>query len=93
MKTEVYSWRVSPEIKTSLEREARRRKLSLSAVLDMAAQEWLMKSGSEDDDDERQRRLQKAASECFGVLASGDTRRSENAREAVRQRLRRQYGR
>jgi hypothetical protein len=93
MKTEVYSWRVSTEIKTSLERAARRRKVSLSAVLDMAAQEWLMKSGSEDDDDERQRRLQKAASECFGVFASGDSRRSETAGEAVRQRLRRHYGR
>jgi len=79
--------------KTSLEREARRRKISLSAVLDMAVQEWLMKSDAKDDDDERQRRLQKAASECFGVIASGDRRRSENARKAVQQRMRRQYGR
>ena len=93
MKTEVYSWRVSSEMKTNLEREARRRKISLSAVLDMAAQQWLMKSGSEDDENKRQRRLQKAASECFGVFASGDSRRSETAREAVRQRLRRRYGR
>jgi len=52
-----------------------------------------MKSDAKDDDDERQRRLQKAASECFGVIASGDRRRSENARKAVQQRMRRQYGR
>ncbi len=89
MKNEICSWRVSLKIKRSLEREARRRKISLSAVLDMAVQEWLMKSRSEDDDDERQRRLQKAASECFGVFASGDSRRSENTRKA----LRRHYGR
>jgi len=93
MKTEVYSWRVSTDIKTSLERAARRRKVSLSAVLDMAAQEWLKNSDSEGDDDERQRRLQKAASEYFGSFASGDTRRSETASETVRQRLRRRYGR
>ena len=43
MKTEVYSWRVSADLKTGLEREARRRKISLSAALDLAAQEWLNK--------------------------------------------------
>jgi hypothetical protein len=93
MKTEVYSWRVSTDVKTSLERAARRRKVSLSAVLDMAAQEWLRNSDTEDDDDERQRRLQKAASECFGSFAGGDARRSETAGDTVRQRLRRRYGR
>lgn len=93
MKTEVYSWRVSTEIKTGLERAARSRKVSLSAVLDMAAREWLMKSGSEGDDDEMQRKLHQAASESFGVLASGDPKRSETARDAVRKRLRQRYGR
>jgi hypothetical protein len=92
MKTEVYSWRVSADLKTGLEREARRRKISLSAVLDQAAQEWLMKSGAGNDDDE-QKRLQQAASECFGVLASGDTRRSETVSQAVRRRLQRRYER
>ncbi|HWD98530.1 MAG TPA: hypothetical protein VG345_05825 [Bryobacteraceae bacterium] len=37
MKTEVYSWRVSSDIKTALDREARRRKISVSAALDLAA--------------------------------------------------------
>jgi hypothetical protein len=93
MKTEVYSWRVSTDIKTSLERAARRRKISLSRVLDMAAQEWLKSSGSEGGDDETQRRLHDAAAKCFGSTASGDTRRSETASSTVRQRLRRHYGR
>ena len=43
MKTEVYSWRVATDIKTGLEREARRRRISLAAVLDLAAEEWLKK--------------------------------------------------
>ena len=93
MKTEVYSWRVSTDTKTSLERAARRRKISLSRVLDMAAQEWLKNSGSEGCDDEMQRRLHEAAAECFGSIASGDNRRSETASGTVRQRLRRHYGR
>lgn len=92
MKTEVYSWRVSTDLKTGLELEARRRKISLSAVLDLAAQEWLMKSGA-GDGDEQQRRLHQAASVCFGTLARGDARRSESVRQAVRQRLRRRHGR
>jgi hypothetical protein len=93
MKTEVYSWRVSAEVKTDLERAALSRKVSLSAVLDMAAREWLMKSGSESDDEETQRRLHRAAAPCFGVWDGGDSKRAETAREAVKQRLRQRYAR
>ena len=93
MKTEVYSWRVSSDIKTSLEREARRRKISMSAALDLAAREWLQNSGIANEGDEEQRRLQKAASRWLGTLASGNAERSETASQAVRDRLRRHYGR
>jgi hypothetical protein len=89
MKSEVYSWRVSTDLKTGLEREARRRRISVSAVLDLAARDWLNKGQG----DEQQPRLHKAASKCFGSLASGNAHRSENARQAVRQRLRRHYDR
>jgi hypothetical protein len=93
MKTEVYSWRVSTDVKTGLEREARRRGVSLAAVLDMAAEEWLKKGAHGNDDDEEQRRLQQAALKCFGSIAGGDPLRAENAGRAVRERLRRRYGR
>lgn len=61
VKTEVYSWRVWTDLKTGLEREARRRKISLSAVLDLAAEEWLKKSSPDSDDDMEQRRLHQVA--------------------------------
>jgi len=93
MKSEVYSWRVSTDLKTGLEREARRRKVSLSAVLDLAARDWLNKGGAETESDEEQLRLRKAASKAIGVLASGNVHLSENARQDVRQRLRRQHDR
>jgi len=93
MKTEVYSWRVSTDIKTGLEREARRRKMSLSAVLDLAAEEWLKKSASGDNDEEEQHRLQQAALKSFGAIAGGNPLRSENAARTVRERLRQRYGR
>ncbi len=88
MKTEVYSWRVSTEVKTELEREARRRKTSLSGILDLAAREWLNKSGAENESAEDQMRLQAAAFKCFGAFAGGDADRSANARQEVRRRLR-----
>lgn len=93
MRTEVYSWRVSADLKSSLEREARRRKISLSAALDLAAQEWLKTRQPGEDESERQRRLQEAATQCFGAFCGGSPRRAETAREAVRERLRRKHAR
>jgi hypothetical protein len=93
MKTEVYSWRVSAELKAGLEREARRRKTSLSSILDLAAQEWLNKSAADTDGDEAQHRLHQAAAKCLGAFAGGDAHRSENARRSIQQRLRRRYER
>ena len=93
MKTEVYSWRVSRDLKTDLEHEARRRKTSLSAVLDLAAREWLKKSSAGSEGDEAQRRMHQAASKCLGAFASGVAHRSESARHTLRQRLRQRHGR
>ncbi len=93
MKTEVYSWRVSTELKTGLEREARRRKIPLAKALDLAAEEWLKKGGADKNDDREQKRLHESAAKFFGVLTGGDPHRSENVRQIVRERLRRRYGR
>ncbi len=93
MKTEVYSWRVSADLKIGLEREAQRRKMSLSAVLDLAARDWLKKGEAEVGDDEAQLRLHKDALKCLGAFASGDEHRSEKARQTLRNRLRKNYDR
>ena len=93
MKTEVYSWRVSTDLKTGLEREARRRKTSLSAVLEAAAQEWLEKNGADTDDEREQKRLHEAASKAIGLIEGKDPRRAENAREIVRQLIRQRHAR
>jgi hypothetical protein len=92
MKTEVYSWRVSSDLKMSLEREARRREISISAALDLAAREWLQKGNAPGSDEEEQRRLHGSALKCLGVLAGSDVHRSETVSETVRQRVRRRYG-
>jgi hypothetical protein len=84
MKTEVYRWRVSTDLKTRLEREACRRNMFLADVLDLAAREWLAKG--------EQIRLQNAVFTCFGAFEGGDPHRSENVRQGVSERLRKRYG-
>ena len=91
-KSEVYSWRVSTDLKAGLEREARRRKMSLSAVLDVAAREWLIKSAADINSADQQLQLHNAVSKYLGILASGNAQRSENTRATVRQRLGRARG-
>jgi hypothetical protein len=93
MATEVYSWRVSSELKQDLEREARRRKASVSSILDAAARAWLTKSRADLDDDEEQKRLHAAVAPCIGSISGRDPYRSESVSEVVRQRLKRRYGR
>ncbi len=93
MKTEVYSWRVSADLKAELEHEARKRKGSLAAILDLAARDWLSKSGADVPDQEEQLRLQESARQCFGAFAGTETSRSQNVPQSVRQRLRRRHGR
>jgi hypothetical protein len=93
MATEVYSWRVSRELKQDLEREARRRKASVSSILDAAAREWLKKSRANISDDEEQKRLHAAVAPCIGSISGGDPYRSERVSEIVRERLKRRYGR
>ncbi len=88
MKTEVYSWRLAGELKSDLEREARLRKVPVSAVLETAVRDWLKKGDPDVSEDEAQRRLHDAASACIGAVAGGNPRRAETARDAVRKRLR-----
>ena len=93
MKTEVYSWRLSGELSSDLEREARLRKVSVSSVLETAVRDWLRKSNADVPDDQAQRKLHTAVASCLGVLAGLNSRRAETAREVVRKRLRRRYAR
>ena len=93
MKTEVYSWRLTEEPKSDLEREAHHRKVSVSSVLETAVRDWLKKSDTDAPDDQAQRKLHTAAARCLGVLTGLNSRRAETAREAVRRRLKRRYAR
>ena len=93
MKTEVYSWRVSREKKSRLERAARTRKVHVATVLDIAVDEWLAKNGDVVTDDEEQKRLHAAAKQYIGVISGKNPRRAETSSAEIRRSLRRKHGR
>ena len=93
MRTEVYSWRLSGELKSDLEREARLRKVPISSVLETAVREWLKKGEAAASEDEAQLRLHSAAAGENSEAARGNSHRAETARDTLRARLRRRRGR
>jgi hypothetical protein len=94
MKTEVYSWRISPELKTDLEAEARRENLSVSALLERLSREWLEARRSQSGTDEAiQARLHGAAEKLYGAIGGGGAARSESVHALVRERLKRRHER
>jgi len=88
MKTAVYSWRLTDDLKSHLEHHARLRRVPVSAVLETAVRDWLVKAESETGPDDAQRRIRAKAARCIGVLSGGDPHRAENARAILRERLR-----
>jgi len=91
-KTEVYSWRLSPERKAALEAKARAADKTVAQVLDSLAEDWLAARSTEEDEAE-QRRLHATAAKFVGAISGGDPYRSENVSTLVRHALRRKYGR
>jgi hypothetical protein len=88
-KTEVYSWRLSPETKSALEDAARREQATVASLLERIVQEWLgnwRRDGGADD--EAQARLHRAVARTVGTITGKDPRRAERTGELVRQRLR-----
>ena len=87
-KTEVYSWRLSPDMKAALEEAAREEKENVSKLLERIVKKWLRepRSGGGDDGAD-QRRLHQAARCAIGQIRGGKPSRSENIRLDVRARL------
>jgi hypothetical protein len=92
-KSEVYSWRLSTELKTALERRARLEGRSVSGLLDRVVQDWLRNGKSDADDEAEQARLHREAAKYIGTISGGNPRRAETARETIRERLRQAHER
>ena len=87
-KSEVYSWRLDPDLKSQLEQRAREEGIGLAALLERIARDWLRAKAAASSDDEReQARIKAAAMRAIGILRSGDPELAERARERLQERL------
>jgi hypothetical protein len=87
-KSQVYSWRMTPETKEALEEEARRAGASLARLLDRIAREWLESRRRRASSDEaEQSRRHAAAARAFGRIASGGPYDAARVRKVMRERL------
>ena len=87
-KTEVYTWRVSPTTKASLEEAARNTNRSVARLLDEIVAERLDATGRTGEADmDNQRRLHVRAARFAGRFSGTDPVRGETAKARVRARL------
>ena len=94
MRSEVYSWRLSRELKEDLEEAARREGISLARLLERIARDWLKAQATAAEDDEaEQERIRARAMRFVGSIQGGDPDRAAKARERVREVLARKHGR
>jgi predicted DNA-binding ribbon-helix-helix protein len=93
MKGEVYSWRLSRDLKDDLEQAARKEGVSLSRLLERIARDWLQHRSAAADDQAEQERIRARAMRFVGSIQGGDPDRAAKARERVREVLARKYGR
>jgi nucleotidyltransferase/DNA polymerase involved in DNA repair len=87
-KTEVYSWRLDPDLKQRLGAAARDEKTSIGGLLNRIVEEWLDRCYPGQDDEALQRQLHEEAKKWIGSISLGEgpyTR--ERIRERVRARL------
>lgn len=94
VKTEVYSWRLTPRLKIALEDAARQHGKSVAGLLEEIAEAWLAEQRRLNADDEReQERRRKAAMKWVGSIDSGDGHLAENASRIISEGLAAKYGR
>ncbi len=91
MKTAVYSWRLSVELKTHLERQAREEGRSLSDLLEELASDGLRARRSRFDDEAEQAAIRLRAAAAIGSVRGGDPTRASRARELVREIVKRKH--
>jgi hypothetical protein len=92
MKTEVYSWRLSPHLKDELQEAARAERKSVADLLEEIVVDWLQHTrGQAGTDEERQQRVREAVMKCAGTIEGGPDL-AENARSEVRARIARRHG-
>jgi hypothetical protein len=92
-KTEIFTWRLTSDLKNTLERRARQEGRSVAGLLDRVVQDWLRNGKSDADDEAEQARLHREAAKYIGTISGNIPSHGEAARQAIRERLRKQHAR
>ena len=94
MKSEVYSWRLSPVMKSALEEAARQERATVSMLLERIVADWLAAHrGERNQEEAEQQRLHAAAAQTFGTIQGKNPSRSAQVRRTVRARLAKRHAR
>ncbi len=91
-KSEVYSWRLSPETKAALEDRARSEGTSMAKLVDRIVDNWLEQQTADEEAVEQQR-LHAAAAKTIGTIRGGDPYLAEQAGARVKEIIRKRHGR
>lgn len=91
VKNEVYSWRVSSDLKSAIEEAARRAGVTSAQLLELAVRHWLEKNGRRDDGE--QAALHARVRATLGTVRGGRPGRAERAGELVKDKLKRRHAR
>ena len=92
-KSEVFSWRLTPELKGELEAAARAEKTTVAAVLERVVRDWLAtRQPSAEEDAEQQRRLRARVMKAVGTISLDiGSATNERVREVMGEHLMRKY--
>ena len=92
MKSEVYSWRLSPALKHALEETARQEHATIATLLDRIITDWLAAHRQERGQEEaEQQRLHARVIPTLGTIRGFNPIRSEQVRSLVRARVTKRY--
>lgn len=86
-KTEVYSWRLSVEIKSALEETARQKQSSVAELLDQIVRDWLARQQALEANEATQQRLHDEVLKTVGTLRGNNPDRAANAKALLRTKL------
>lgn len=92
-KTEVYSWRIDPELKSDLEDAARAEGTSLSRLLDRITANWLQREHDLREGDEDLRKTRQRALAYVGSIRGRDRERAGAASQRVQAILKQKHAR
>jgi hypothetical protein len=92
-KSEVYSWRLTSDLKTEIETAARDENMTVSALLESMAREWLDRRRSSDDEQRVERRRAAMLALAGTIPLGGGPYTNKRVREIITAKLKARHGR